>query len=75
MTPEQLRAARNWKGWTQTELAKAANVGLSTIKDFESGKRTPIMNNVFAIKAALEDAGIVFGENSVSGPVPAKDPP
>ena len=75
MTPEQLRAARNWKGWTQDELAKTAKVGLSTVKDFESGKRTPIFNNVLAIKAALEDAGMVFGEGSISGPVPARDPP
>lgn len=75
MTPEQLRAARNWIGWTQQQLATSASVGLSTIKDFESGKRTPIVNNITAIKAVLERAGIAFTETSVSGPIETKNPP
>lgn len=74
MTPEQLRAARNWLGWTQQELATRASVGLSTIKDFESGKRSPIANNVAAIKTALEGAGMAFGENTISGPNSEKNP-
>ena len=41
MSPEQVRAARNWLAWTQAELAERANVGLSTVKDYEGGKRTP----------------------------------
>ncbi|MGH8500109.1 MAG: helix-turn-helix domain-containing protein [Methylococcales bacterium] len=69
MTPEQLRAARNWLGWTQQELATRSKVGLSTIKDFESGKRQPIANNVSAIKSALEAVGMRFGEDTVSGPI------
>ena len=69
MTPEQLRAARNWIGWTQQELATRAKVGLSTIKDYENGKRTPIANNALAIKTALEVVGMIFAETSVSGPI------
>jgi predicted transcriptional regulator len=69
MTPEQIRAARNWLAWTQAELAEKAKVGLSTIKDFESGKRTPIANNVEAIKKALESGGMWFGDAVVGGPV------
>jgi DNA-binding XRE family transcriptional regulator len=75
MTPEQLRAARNWLGWTQQEMATHASVGLSTIKDFENGKRTPIVNNANAIKTVLEKAGMAFTENAVSGPIATKNPP
>ena len=69
MSPEQVRAARNWLAWTQAELAEKAKVGLSTVKDYESGKRTPIANNLEAIQRSLEAAGIVFGPKSVSGPI------
>ena len=60
LTPEQCRSARAWLGWSQDELSKAAKVGQSTVKDFESGKRTPIANNLEAIRVALEGAGIGF---------------
>jgi DNA-binding XRE family transcriptional regulator len=60
MTPEQCRAARAWLAWSQSALAKAAKVGLSTVKDFEAGKREPIANNRTAIRIALEQEGIGF---------------
>jgi ribosome-binding protein aMBF1 (putative translation factor) len=65
MSPEQVRAARGWLGWSQQDLAKRASVGLSTVKDFENGNRTPIANNLSAIRVALESAGIklLFGPN------------
>jgi DNA-binding transcriptional regulator YiaG len=69
MSPEQVRAARNWLAWTQAELAERAKVGLSTVKDYEGGKRTPIANNLAAIKKALESEGIRFTADSVSGPI------
>lgn len=58
MSPEQVRAARAWLGWSQQELAKKASVGLSTVKDFENGSRKPIANNLHAIQRALEEGGI-----------------
>lgn len=64
-----MRAARSWLGWTQAELAANAHVGLSTVKDYESGKRTPIANNLEAMKKALESGGITFAAKSVSGPI------
>jgi transcriptional regulator with XRE-family HTH domain len=60
MSPEQCRAARAWLNWTQQELAQRAGVGLSTVRDFETGERTPIPNNLAAIRRAIELAGIEF---------------
>jgi ribosome-binding protein aMBF1 (putative translation factor) len=60
MSPEQIRAARGWLGWSQKDLADRASVGLSTVKDFESGSRTPIANNLTAIQRAVEEAGIAL---------------
>jgi transcriptional regulator with XRE-family HTH domain len=64
LTPQQSRAARGWLDWSQEDLARRANVSLSTIRDFEKGKRTPIGNNLLAIRRALEGGGIrlTFGE-------------
>lgn len=72
MSPEQVRAARNWLAWTQQQLASEARVGLSTVKDYEGGKRTPIANNLEAIQRALEKAGMKFTDKSVSGPIAKK---
>lgn len=58
LAPEQSRAARGWLDWSQEELAKRANVSLSTVRDFEKGRRTPIGNNLAAMMHALEAAGI-----------------
>jgi len=65
MSPEQCRAARGWLGWTQQELARRAGVGLSTVRDFEKGERTPIAQNLAAMRRAVEAAGIqlVFSES------------
>lgn len=60
MLPEQSRAARAWLDWSQDDLAAKANVSLSTVRDFEKGRRVPIGNNLAAMKAALESAGIAF---------------
>jgi ribosome-binding protein aMBF1 (putative translation factor) len=69
MKPEQSRAARGWLGWTQADLADKARVGLSTVKDHEAGKRTPIQNNLDAMRRALEAAGITFTEAGICGPI------
>jgi transcriptional regulator with XRE-family HTH domain len=58
MSPEQCRAARGWLEWTQQQLARRAGVGLSTVRDFEKGERTPIPNNLAAMRRAIEEAGI-----------------
>ncbi len=60
MTREQCRAARAWLDWPQQELSKRANIGLSTIRQFENGLRQPIANNLLAMRRAFEEAGIVL---------------
>jgi transcriptional regulator with XRE-family HTH domain len=60
MDPAQCRAGRALVNWTQPHLAEAAGVSPSTLRDFESGKRVPIANNLAAIRSALEAAGITF---------------
>ncbi|MDL2408048.1 helix-turn-helix transcriptional regulator [Rhizobium calliandrae] len=57
---EQCRGARAMLGWSQTELAKAANVSRQTIADFERGAHMPISNNLSSIIAAFQKAGIEF---------------
>lgn len=66
MTPAQCRAARAFLEWTQPQLAAAAGISPSTLRDFEAGRRTPISNNLAAIEATFTKAGIEFeGETTV----------
>ncbi len=58
LSPEQSRAARGWLDWSQEDLAKKAGMSLSTVRDFEKGRRTPIPNNLNALRLALEGAGV-----------------
>nr|WP_268902590.1 helix-turn-helix transcriptional regulator [Brucella endophytica] len=58
MTAEQCRGARAMLGWSQMELAKAANISRQTVADFERGAHLPISNNLASIAAALERAGV-----------------
>jgi DNA-binding transcriptional regulator YiaG len=60
MTPEQCRAARGWLDWSQDDLANAARVSLSTVRDFEKSRHVPIANNLAAMTSALEAQGIFF---------------
>jgi transcriptional regulator with XRE-family HTH domain len=60
MLPAQSRAARGLLGWSQTRLAALAGVSLSTVSEFEKGQRSPIPNNLAALKRALEAAGVEF---------------
>jgi DNA-binding XRE family transcriptional regulator len=55
----QVKAARALLDWKQPDLAKAAGVGLATIKRFETGA-TPIPVVKSAIVTALEKAGVIF---------------
>ena len=68
MTPEQCRAARALLAWSQTMLADQAHLGLSTVRDFEKGRRMPSYNNLLAMRLALEEAGVIFLAEEDEGP-------
>ena len=59
-SPNQSKAARALLSWSQTDLADAAGLGLSTIKDYESGRRKPHNRNLSKIDTAFSERGIEF---------------
>ena len=67
MTPSQSRAARGLLDWSQQELASRSNLSESTVRNFEKGRRAPSVNNLAAIRAALEAAGVEFIPENGSG--------
>jgi DNA-binding XRE family transcriptional regulator len=72
ITGSQLRAARAFLGWAQADLARAADVGLSTIQKVEEVDGDPRVTSTLQwrsdardealvkIRGALEKAGITF---------------
>lgn len=68
LTPAQSRAARGLVDWPQSKLAEASHLGVSTIKNFEAGRSVPTINNLAAIRAALESAGVEFLAENGGGP-------
>ena len=51
--------ARAALDWSTTDLARAANVGTSSVNRFETGQDARI-SSVEKLRAALEAAGVVF---------------
>ena len=76
ITPEQSRAARAWLNWSQDELARRANVSVSTVKDFERGQRVPIANNLDAVRRALQSGGVemAFAEDETAAGITYRNP-
>jgi transcriptional regulator with XRE-family HTH domain len=66
LTPAQCRAARALLSITQSELAEAAGLGLSTVVDFEKERRKVSNHAIKAIRDALKRAGIAFNEGGVA---------
>ncbi|WP_442583767.1 helix-turn-helix domain-containing protein [Mesorhizobium sp. ASY16-5R] len=62
MTGRQLAAARTIVGMTQADLAAKANISVPTLKRMEAanGPVVGMANNIAAIRAALEAAGVEF---------------
>lgn len=44
MSPSQSSAARAWLEWSKEDLAERSNMSMSTVRDFEKGRRSPIAN-------------------------------
>lgn len=60
ISPAQCKAARALLGITQPELAELASLGLSTVVDFERGRRQLSEAAVKSLQNALEHAGVKF---------------
>lgn len=60
ITPQSCRAGRALLNWSQTKLAEKSNLSMTTIRDYESGRRVPGINNLAAMQRAMENAGVTF---------------
>lgn len=60
VTREQVRAARGWLYWSQSDLAARSGVAQRTIALYEAGRTVPHDDTLRKIRAALEDAGARF---------------
>lgn len=69
MSPRQIRAARMLLGWSQSDLAKHAQVSVTVIARLETGAVDARLSTVMAILKAFEENGIEFREEGggVSG--------
>jgi transcriptional regulator with XRE-family HTH domain len=56
-------------GWKQNDLAKAAKIGIATIRRIE-GEEGPVMgyiSTLMRIQSAFENAGVRFLDNDAGG--------
>lgn len=60
ITPSLCRAARGLLNWTQADLAKAASVGVVTVRQFEAESGTPRSATLVVIQQAFEAEGLEF---------------
>jgi transcriptional regulator with XRE-family HTH domain len=69
-TGRQIAAARTLIGMRQEELAEAAGISAPTLRRMELTEGVPsgIKNNLLAIQAALEQAGVIFVAENGEGP-------
>ncbi|HEX3411741.1 MAG TPA: DUF1488 family protein [Stellaceae bacterium] len=65
--PAQIRAGRALLEWSQEQLAKEAEVGLSTVRDVESERRAADTAAVTSIRRALWNGGVVFVAGDAEG--------
>src|SRR5215211_6371077 len=77
ITGQQIRAARELLGWTPYRLAPRAGIGHTLLRRLEAGARVPDEASAGRLRAALEEAGVIFtadgvklSQNSRGGRVP-----
>ena len=68
INPAQCRTGRALLELTQTQLALAAGVGLSTVVDFEKNRRQLSNGAIESIFQALTRAGVEFIQENGGGP-------
>ncbi|HEY1632563.1 MAG TPA: hypothetical protein VGF56_14705 [Rhizomicrobium sp.] len=69
ITGGQMRAARAFLRWSADDLAKKAKVGVATIRraEAEDGIPNMLVNNMEAVRKAMESAGIEFVNGNALG--------
>src|SRR5687768_6186912 len=60
LTPAQIRAGRALIDWSQQQLADAAELSLSSVRDYENERRGGVVGGLGAIRRALENEGVRF---------------
>jgi hypothetical protein len=70
LTSAQIRASRGLLRWSTEDLARAAALGLATIKRAEAAENETSMTtaNDLAVRRALEAAGVEFIDENGGGP-------
>lgn len=69
LSKEQIRGARGMLDWSLTDLARAAEVSVSSIKRLETAGLDAVSANlVTKMRAALERHGITFLPDEGAGP-------
>jgi len=63
----QIRAGRALLDWTQEQLAAAAEVGLSSVREIEGLKRPADTGAAGALRRSLENEGIIFVPGDSNG--------
>jgi transcriptional regulator with XRE-family HTH domain len=71
--PDRLRAARQLRGLSQTELAEKSGLQPSAVSHFETGRRSPSFDNLKVLSDALQvTTDFLLGrvsEPNLTGPV------
>ena len=69
ITPAQIRAARALLDWSMVDLAKVAQVSVSTIKRMEDELQRPTADRSMApVQHAFQTAGVRFLPDDGDGP-------
>jgi transcriptional regulator with XRE-family HTH domain len=70
LTGAQIRAARALLKWSAMDLARAASLGVNTVRRAELAERETSMTaaNELALRRALESGGVEFIDENGGGP-------
>jgi len=61
---ERLKDLRVLRGLTQVQLADASGVPVGTLRDYEQGKRNPLLSNAQKLSKALRVSVAAFDPDS-----------
>jgi len=60
LTPENIRAARAFKHWSEAEFSQKCHVELSDVKEIEEGRKMPSPEEMYNIRQAFQAEDIEF---------------